>query len=290
MPGRRLLIPNRVCVVNSGKCCYGIGIEGKSYRRRCAGLSLPLPAPSLRGRSASLRTFPDGAGARLPKHLIGERCRRSDRRFPVSNRFSSLLSGKRCYRLRLRPRECMLSATRSTAMNRAVIVICDSLRPDLITRREAPFLTELGQRSARFANHAGVFPSTTRTSAASIATGCLPARHGLLGNTMALDEGDGLVCLSVGQAGFSRPAAPRDRPHPARADLGRAARPRRRDRDRVLECLTGSGLFSRPRRLWLGLQRRRQLRPRPAAAAGRGRTRDRQGGSRGHGRDRAVLR
>jgi arylsulfatase A-like enzyme len=87
-------------------------------------------------------------------------------------------------------------------MNRAVIVICDSLRADLITAGDAPFLTELGRRSARFANHASVFPSTTRASAASIATGCLPARHGLLGNTMAIDEGDGLVCLSVGKPDF----------------------------------------------------------------------------------------
>jgi arylsulfatase A-like enzyme len=87
-------------------------------------------------------------------------------------------------------------------MNRAVIVICDSLRADLINSADAPFLTEFGQRSARFANHVSVFPSTTRTSAASIATGCLPARHGLLGNTMALDEGDGLVCLSVGKPDF----------------------------------------------------------------------------------------
>ena len=94
-------------------------------------------------------------------------------------------------------------------MNRAVIVICDSLRADLITPRDAPFLSELGQRSANFANHRSVFPSTTRTSAASIATGCLPARHGLLGNTMALDEGDGLVCLSVGKPDF------RDRLHRA---------------------------------------------------------------------------
>ena len=94
-------------------------------------------------------------------------------------------------------------------MKRAVIVICDSLRTDLITPSDAPFLTEFGQRSARFASHAGVFPSTTRTSAASIATGCLPARHGLLGNTMALDEGDGLVCLSVGRPDF------RDRLHRA---------------------------------------------------------------------------
>src|SRR5262252_1150566 len=94
-------------------------------------------------------------------------------------------------------------------MNRAVIVICDSLRADLITPRDAPFLSELGRRSAQFANHRSVFPSTTRTSAASIATGCLPARHGLLGNTMAIDEGEGLVCLSVGKPDF------RDRLHRA---------------------------------------------------------------------------
>jgi arylsulfatase A-like enzyme len=94
-------------------------------------------------------------------------------------------------------------------MKQVVIVICDSLRADLISPSDAPFLAEFGQRSARFANHASVFPSTTRTSAASIATGCLPARHGLLGNTMALDEGDGLVCLSVGKPDF------RDRLHRA---------------------------------------------------------------------------
>lgn len=94
-------------------------------------------------------------------------------------------------------------------MNRAVIVICDSLRRDLITQEDAPFLVELGHRSARFAAHSSVFPSTTRTSAASLATGCRPARHGLLGNTMALDEGAGLVCLSVGKPDF------RDRLHRA---------------------------------------------------------------------------
>ena len=49
-------------------------------------------------------------------------------------------------------------------MNQVVIVICDSLRADLITAQDAPFLSELGQRSARFASHASVFPSTTRTS------------------------------------------------------------------------------------------------------------------------------
>src|SRR6266700_7888410 len=92
---------------------------------------------------------------------------------------------------------------------RAVIVICDSLRGDLITPADTPFLVELAERAARFAAHRSVFPSTTRASAASIATGSLPARHGLFGNTMALDEGDGLVCLSVGKPDF------RDRLHRA---------------------------------------------------------------------------
>jgi arylsulfatase A-like enzyme len=85
---------------------------------------------------------------------------------------------------------------------RVVIVICDSLRSDLITPTDAPFLVELSERGARFAAHRSVFPSTTRASSASIATGCLPARHGLYGNTQALDEGDGLVCRNVGAPDF----------------------------------------------------------------------------------------
>ena len=63
--------------------------------------------------------------------------------------------------------------------HRVVIVICDSLRRDLIDPALTPFLAELAQRAARFAAHRSVFPSTTRASAASIATGCHPARHGL---------------------------------------------------------------------------------------------------------------
>ena len=49
---------------------------------------------------------------------------------------------------------------------RVVIVICDSLRSDLITPADAPFLVELSERGTRFANHRSVFPSTTRTSSA----------------------------------------------------------------------------------------------------------------------------
>jgi len=89
-----------------------------------------------------------------------------------------------------------------TQGKRAVIVICDSLRADLISPADTPFLVELSERAAHFAAHRSVFPSTTRASAASIATGCRPARHGLLGNTMALDEGEGLICRSAGHPDF----------------------------------------------------------------------------------------
>jgi len=84
----------------------------------------------------------------------------------------------------------------------AVLVVCDSLRADLVAAATAPTLARLRDEGASFPRLRGVFPSTTRTSAASIATGCLPAAHGLLGNTMVLDEGSGLVCLSAGKPDF----------------------------------------------------------------------------------------
>ncbi|MCG8353929.1 MAG: alkaline phosphatase family protein [Kiloniellales bacterium] len=85
---------------------------------------------------------------------------------------------------------------------RAVIVVCDSLRRDMISAQTAPTLSALRARSAHFTAARGVFPSVTRVSAASLATGCHPGSHGLLGNTMVLDEGEGLTCLSVGDPDF----------------------------------------------------------------------------------------
>lgn len=85
---------------------------------------------------------------------------------------------------------------------RAVLVVVDSLRADLIRPDTTPTLARLAGEACRFAGHRSVFPSTTRTASASIATGCLPRHHGLLGNAMAIDEGAGLVRLSTGKADF----------------------------------------------------------------------------------------
>jgi hypothetical protein len=84
----------------------------------------------------------------------------------------------------------------------AVLVVCDSLRSDLVDARTAPTLARLREAHSWFPRFRSVFPSTTRTSAASIATGCRPSGHGLLGNTMVLDEGAGLVCVSAGKPDF----------------------------------------------------------------------------------------
>jgi Type I phosphodiesterase / nucleotide pyrophosphatase len=174
-------------------------------------------------------------------------------------------------------------------MKRAVIVICDSLRRDLIAPDVAPFLSEFGRRTAQFEAHRGVFPSTTWTSAASIATGCLPARHGLLGNTMAIDEGQGLVCLSAGKPDF------RDRLHRA---TGRtlhmptlAERVARAGGSAIAfsNVSPGAAYFLDPDGWGLGLQRRRQLRSGPARLAGRGGSRGREGRRRRQCRDRALL-
>ena len=83
-----------------------------------------------------------------------------------------------------------------------VLVVCDGLRADLVDAETAPTLARLRAECAYFSAFRGVFPSTTRTSAASIATGSRPLAHGLLGNTMVIDEGRGLSCLSAGRPDF----------------------------------------------------------------------------------------
>ncbi len=87
-------------------------------------------------------------------------------------------------------------------MTRAVLVICDGHRRDLVTPESCPSIHRLRSRGTWFDAHGGVFPSVTRASSASIATGCRPARHGLHGNTMALDIDGHLSLFDVGHPEF----------------------------------------------------------------------------------------
>ena len=54
-------------------------------------------------------------------------------------------------------------------MKRAVVVICDGLRADMVTPNLTPNRCALAQEGQSFTRHCGVFPSTTRTTSASIA-------------------------------------------------------------------------------------------------------------------------
>jgi arylsulfatase A-like enzyme len=87
-------------------------------------------------------------------------------------------------------------------IKRCILIICDSLRRDLILPDSSPTLTALAKEASWFADARAVFPSTTRVSSASIATGCHPGRHGLLGNKMILEEAQGLRCHNVGEPIF----------------------------------------------------------------------------------------
>jgi arylsulfatase A-like enzyme len=87
-------------------------------------------------------------------------------------------------------------------MKRAVVMILDGLRADMVGTEFTPQLIGLVEHGRWFVKQRSVFPSATRVNSASIATGCWPKSHGLAGNAIALDEGEGLAAVSVGPADF----------------------------------------------------------------------------------------
>ena len=87
-------------------------------------------------------------------------------------------------------------------MRRVVVVIADGLRRDLATPGTMPAITARAAAGTRFTRYAPVFPSATRVSSASFATGCRPATHGLQGNTVALLEAGRPVRHDVGDPAF----------------------------------------------------------------------------------------
>src|SRR5260370_23196501 len=85
---------------------------------------------------------------------------------------------------------------------RAVFVCCDGLGRDWVRSDSTPVLHEIAGASLWCGEHSAVFPSVTRVSAASVSTGCFPARHGLHGNRMGLIEGGRIVVRDVGNPDF----------------------------------------------------------------------------------------
>jgi len=87
-------------------------------------------------------------------------------------------------------------------VKRVILVVCDGLGRDWLGKGHTPFIDGCLRTGLRPADHRAVFPSVTRVSAASIATGCFPGSHGLYGNQVALMEDGKLVVSDVGLPGF----------------------------------------------------------------------------------------
>ena len=85
---------------------------------------------------------------------------------------------------------------------RVIVVVLDGLRWDMVGPETTPELHRFSAVATRFAAHRSVFPSATRVVSACFATGCLPAKHGLQGNSVALMEGGQLVPHDVGRLDF----------------------------------------------------------------------------------------
>lgn len=87
-------------------------------------------------------------------------------------------------------------------MKRAVIVMLDGLRADDAYGLDLPNISRMRAAGTTFLTHRAIFPSATRASSASVATGCYPTRHGLHGNQMALPNGKGFIAHDVGKPEF----------------------------------------------------------------------------------------
>jgi len=87
-------------------------------------------------------------------------------------------------------------------MKRAVTVILDGLRADHAFGLDLPNIGRLRSAGTSFTAHRAIFPSATRASSASVATGCWPTRHRLHGNQMALPDASGFISYDVGKPEF----------------------------------------------------------------------------------------
>ena len=76
----------------------------------------------------------------------------------------------------------------SPARPRVVVTVFDGLRPDLIKPEITPNILRVAARGTWFRNSRGVFPSVTRVSTSSIATGAPPTAHGIVGNAFYFPE------------------------------------------------------------------------------------------------------
>lgn len=85
-----------------------------------------------------------------------------------------------------------------SAATRAVVMVWDGMRPDLISPDLTPSLWQLARIGVRCLDSHAVFPTVTRINSASLATGCQPASHGILGNSVYVPAVDARRAINMG--------------------------------------------------------------------------------------------
>lgn len=87
-------------------------------------------------------------------------------------------------------------------MRRAIVLVLDGLRRDMIGAELTPNLVAFARDAETFTAHRSVFPSATRVVSSCVATGCFPAKHELQGNSLVLIEDGELVGHDAGHPDF----------------------------------------------------------------------------------------
>lgn len=73
-------------------------------------------------------------------------------------------------------------------MPRVLIAVFDGLQPSQICNESTPVINELAKNGVRFQHNHAVFPTVTRSNAASLVTGLTPGKHGLTANKSVFPE------------------------------------------------------------------------------------------------------
>lgn len=97
---------------------------------------------------------------------------------------------------------------RAGSATRALLMVWDGMRPDLVRPDLTPNLRALAGQGVWFEASHAVFPTVTRINAATLATGAAPAAHGLPGNMLYAPLVDPAGPISLGE-GDSVPALAR---------------------------------------------------------------------------------
>ncbi len=82
-------------------------------------------------------------------------------------------------------------------MTRLVIAAFDGLLPQQVNPDLMPTVNSLAETGVRFKRHHAVYPTVTRTNAASMVTGCYPGKHGIPANTAVFADHDPHIAMSV---------------------------------------------------------------------------------------------